>query len=122
MLGFGWLAAAFPLGVECLWCQKLAAEFAWAVRGGTHAFGGGACLPAPPFLALSLLSVLASHAEQGGPEGCGAGPLFTALLATQLTDNLQTTRLVPQNKEDLKTVALGTSKINYLDPRITVAW
>ena len=27
-----------------------------------------------------------------------------------------------QNKEDLKTVALGTSKINYLDPRITVAW
>lgn len=27
-----------------------------------------------------------------------------------------------QNKEELKTVALGTSKINYLDPRITVAW
>ncbi|XP_030546644.1 DNA topoisomerase 1 alpha-like [Rhodamnia argentea] len=25
-------------------------------------------------------------------------------------------------REDLKTVALGTSKINYLDPRITVAW
>lgn len=25
-------------------------------------------------------------------------------------------------KEDLKTVALGTSKLNYLDPRITVAW
>ena len=25
-------------------------------------------------------------------------------------------------KEDLKSVALGTSKINYLDPRITVAW
>ena len=27
-----------------------------------------------------------------------------------------------QSKEELKTVALGTSKINYLDPRITVAW
>ena len=27
-----------------------------------------------------------------------------------------------QNKDDLKTVALGTSKINYLDPRISVAW
>lgn len=27
-----------------------------------------------------------------------------------------------QVKEDLKTVSLGTSKINYLDPRITVAW
>jgi C-terminal topoisomerase domain len=25
-------------------------------------------------------------------------------------------------KEELSTVALGTSKINYLDPRITVAW
>ncbi|CAA7025341.1 unnamed protein product [Microthlaspi erraticum] len=27
-----------------------------------------------------------------------------------------------ESKEDLKTVALGTSKINYMDPRITVAW
>lgn len=26
------------------------------------------------------------------------------------------------SREELKTVALGTSKINYLDPRITVAW
>lgn len=25
-------------------------------------------------------------------------------------------------KEEMKSVALGTSKINYLDPRITVAW
>ncbi|CAM0952309.1 unnamed protein product [Alopecurus aequalis] len=30
--------------------------------------------------------------------------------------------ITKRNKEDLKTVALGTSKINYLDPRITVAW
>ncbi|GAB4858462.1 hypothetical protein Ancab_009936 [Ancistrocladus abbreviatus] len=27
-----------------------------------------------------------------------------------------------KTKEDLKEIALGTSKINYLDPRITVAW
>ncbi|RDX88305.1 DNA topoisomerase 1 beta, partial [Mucuna pruriens] len=27
-----------------------------------------------------------------------------------------------ETKEDLKTVALSTSKVNYLDPRITVAW
>ncbi|XP_019162797.1 PREDICTED: DNA topoisomerase 1 beta-like [Ipomoea nil] len=27
-----------------------------------------------------------------------------------------------QTKEDLKNIALGTSKINYLDPRISVAW
>ena len=25
-------------------------------------------------------------------------------------------------KEELKTVSLGTSKINYLDPRITLSW
>jgi hypothetical protein len=30
--------------------------------------------------------------------------------------------LTAKVKEDLKTVALGTSKINYLDPRITIAW
>ena len=27
-----------------------------------------------------------------------------------------------KDKDDNKTVALGTSKINYMDPRITVAW
>ena len=27
-----------------------------------------------------------------------------------------------RNKDDNKSVALGTSKINYMDPRITVAW
>ena len=26
------------------------------------------------------------------------------------------------NRDDNKTVALGTSKINYMDPRISVAW
>jgi len=27
-----------------------------------------------------------------------------------------------RTKEDLKCVSLGTSKINYNDPRITIAW
>ena len=31
-------------------------------------------------------------------------------------------QLTVSAKEDLKTVALGTSKINYMDPRITIAW
>ena len=31
-------------------------------------------------------------------------------------------QLNSRSKEELKTVALGTSKINYLDPRITIAW
>jgi DNA topoisomerase-1 len=35
---------------------------------------------------------------------------------------IQKMGILAKNREDLKTVALGTSKINYLDPRITVAW
>lgn len=35
---------------------------------------------------------------------------------------IQKMRLAMSMKDDLKTVALGTSKINYMDPRITVAW
>jgi hypothetical protein len=35
---------------------------------------------------------------------------------------LHTLTVTKRNKDDNKTVALGTSKINYMDPRITVAW
>ena len=37
-------------------------------------------------------------------------------------EQLAKLELNQKSKEDLKTVALGTSKINYLDPRITVSW
>lgn len=37
-------------------------------------------------------------------------------------ERLKKLKLQRSVKEDLKTVALGTSKINYMDPRITVAW
>ena len=40
----------------------------------------------------------------------------------QTVDRLGKLKADMQVKEDLKTVALSTSKINYLDPRITVAW
>ncbi|KAE9622005.1 hypothetical protein Lal_00032423 [Lupinus albus] len=40
----------------------------------------------------------------------------------QTTTKIQKMQRDMNAKEDLKTVALGTSKINYLDPRITVAW
>lgn len=40
----------------------------------------------------------------------------------QVEQRLSKLRADMQVKDDLKTVALGTSKINYLDPRITVAW
>ncbi|XP_024392719.1 DNA topoisomerase 1 beta isoform X1 [Physcomitrium patens] len=38
------------------------------------------------------------------------------------TQKIDKMRLDMRVKDDLKTVALGTSKINYMDPRITVAW
>lgn len=37
-------------------------------------------------------------------------------------ERLGKAKLDMQNKDENKTVALGTSKINYMDPRITVAW
>ncbi|XP_057965522.1 DNA topoisomerase 1 beta-like [Malania oleifera] len=40
----------------------------------------------------------------------------------QTNAKIEKMELNKQTKEELKTVALGTSKINYLDPRITVAW
>lgn len=39
-----------------------------------------------------------------------------------LKDRLAKAELNMSMKEELKTVSLGTSKINYLDPRITIAW
>ncbi|RDX89586.1 DNA topoisomerase 1 beta, partial [Mucuna pruriens] len=41
---------------------------------------------------------------------------------SQTNAKIEKMRRDMKTKEDLKTVALGTSKINYLDPRITVAW
>uniref|UniRef100_A0A7S1TRD4 DNA topoisomerase 1 n=1 Tax=Phaeomonas parva TaxID=124430 RepID=A0A7S1TRD4_9STRA len=38
------------------------------------------------------------------------------------TEKIRKQELTLQNKSDNKEVALGTSKINYMDPRITVAW
>jgi DNA topoisomerase-1 len=35
---------------------------------------------------------------------------------------LQKKEIAREQKEELKTIALGTSKLNYLDPRISVAW
>ena len=41
---------------------------------------------------------------------------------TSIETKIEKMEMDKKTKEDLKTVALGTSKINYLDPRITVAW
>ena len=40
----------------------------------------------------------------------------------RLMEQLQKLQMQATDKEENKTIALGTSKLNYLDPRITVAW
>lgn len=40
----------------------------------------------------------------------------------KIEDRLEAFRVNASNKDEVKDVSLGTSKINYIDPRITVAW
>ncbi|ORZ35512.1 hypothetical protein BCR44DRAFT_1434373 [Catenaria anguillulae PL171] len=40
----------------------------------------------------------------------------------QMTARIEATRVSMTDKDENKTTALGTSKINYIDPRITAAW
>lgn len=40
----------------------------------------------------------------------------------RLKDQLKKLELQETDRDENKTIALGTSKLNYLDPRITVAW
>ena len=46
----------------------------------------------------------------------------TQLLIEQQTAKVDKKELELKNKSDNKNIALGTSKINYNDPRITVVW
>lgn len=41
---------------------------------------------------------------------------------TQMEEQLQKLEVQATDKQENKEIALGTSKLNYLDPRITVAW
>ena len=40
----------------------------------------------------------------------------------QLKEQLEKLKIQRTDKDENKTIALGTSKLNYLDPRISVAW
>lgn len=55
-------------------------------------------------------------------KGKGGNPDALASKIGKKMQQLQKAELAVAVKEDLKTVALGTSKINYMDPRITIAW
>ncbi|PKA53641.1 DNA topoisomerase 1 [Apostasia shenzhenica] len=76
------------------------------------------------------LEVDLSRARRGKPLGKGSdgkpkknlAPEVLEKKLSQIDDKIEKMELNKKTKEDLKTVALGTSKINYLDPRISVAW
>lgn len=40
----------------------------------------------------------------------------------RLSEQLKKLKLQETDREENKVIALGTSKLNYLDPRISVAW
>lgn len=73
---------------------------------------------------LAALRSDLSRAEAGKPgeDGRKLNPEALAKRVAKKQEQIEKAEINFQLKENLKTVALGTSKINYLDPRITVAW
>ncbi|CAI7678244.1 unnamed protein product [Penicillium manginii] len=62
--------------------------------------------------------------KTGKVEAEGRGPTVEKIEAniTKLDQRVDTMSIQAQDKEDNKEVALGTSKINYIDPRLTVVF
>ncbi|PYI03616.1 hypothetical protein BO78DRAFT_192788 [Aspergillus sclerotiicarbonarius CBS 121057] len=62
--------------------------------------------------------------KTGKVEAEGKGPTVNKLetAITKLEQRIETMELQAQDKEENKEVALGTSKINYIDPRLTVVF
>lgn len=62
--------------------------------------------------------------KSGKVEAEGRGPTIEKLEAaiTKIKQRVENMELQAQDKEDNKEVALGTSKINYIDPRLTVVF
>ncbi|ONK79065.1 uncharacterized protein A4U43_C01F2540 [Asparagus officinalis] len=71
------------------------------------------------------LQVDLSRARKGKPtlkQKKNLSPEVLEKKLNQVEAKIEKMEIDKKVKEDLKTVALGTSKINYLDPRISVAW
>ncbi|KIV99521.1 hypothetical protein, variant 2 [Verruconis gallopava] len=64
------------------------------------------------------------EAKTGKVEAEGKGPTVEKLEANleKLAQRIETAKLQMEDKESNKEVALGTSKINYIDPRLTVVF
>ena len=57
-------------------------------------------------------------AEKGMPKNVEAADAKIE----KLKEQIGVKEFAMKNKEDNKSVALGTSKINYMDPRISISW
>ncbi|KAG9389485.1 DNA topoisomerase 1 [Carpediemonas membranifera] len=86
---------------------------------------------APTKEQTKLLNPLFSKKMKGSDEAVEFDPTLKQALAKLKTTTAKLSRTRDQlarlsgsvtERESLKTVALGTSRLNYLDPRITVAW
>jgi DNA topoisomerase-1 len=62
--------------------------------------------------------------ERGGDISVAANMTVHKLLdrIARLDDRLNATKIQATDKEENKEISLGTSKMNYIDPRIIVAW
>jgi DNA topoisomerase-1 len=73
-------------------------------------------------LAEATADLRAAKAGRPGASGRAVSVEVARARLAKREAALEKAGILARNREDLKTVALGTSKINYLDPRITVAW
>ena len=55
-------------------------------------------------------------------KGCPKTVETCAAKITKMKEQIGAKEFNLKNKEDNKSVALGTSKINYMDPRISISW
>ncbi|PKU27314.1 dna topoisomerase mitochondrial isoform x2 [Limosa lapponica baueri] len=53
---------------------------------------------------------------------CGSNVEKKKKLLKRLEEQLAKLNVQATDKEENKQIALGTSKLNYLDPRISIAW
>ena len=58
------------------------------------------------------------HAEKGAPKTFESCKTQIA----KLKERIQKDEIALQTRKDNSSVALGTSRINYMDPRITISW
>lgn len=60
-------------------------------------------------------------AKKIDPKRSATGEKLLAQIS-KIDERIATAKVQLQDRDKLKDVALGTSKINYIDPRLTVAW